>query len=240
MMEIIFENDDCLVVNKKAGESVEPVPENSGMADLPRLLAESSAGKGKPGTAFTAAHRLDVPVSGCVLFAKNRRALAFLNAAFAETGGTRDSRRIKKIYWAITEMPEKEIPETGSLLHWIRIGNGKSAAFDEEGPGRKRALLRYRIIGRGDRYLFFEIDLVTGRRHQIRAQFEKIGLHIKGDLKYGAKRSEKEGGIRLHGYSLAFPDPSTGKDIDVHAPPPLRDRLWEAFEEAVKSSPGSF
>jgi 23S rRNA pseudouridine1911/1915/1917 synthase len=129
--------------------------------------------------------------------------------------------------------------EAGELVHWIYRDKrrNKSIAFDTNGPGRKRAILRYRIAGQGERYLFLEIELVTGRSHQIRAQLAALGLHIKGDLKYGARRSEKSGGIRLHSYSLAFQNPlpggGGGEIIRVTAPPPLRDRLWEDFEKCA-------
>jgi 23S rRNA pseudouridine1911/1915/1917 synthase len=220
-VKTVFIHPDCLVVNKEAGESTEPHPP-PGMRDLPGLLKD-------PFGPVTAVHRLDVPVSGCVLFARNKQALSLLSRVFAKPYG---EGPVKKIYWAIAEMPERDFPESGELLHWIAAAGGKSKAFDEDGPGRKKALLRYRIAGQGERYLFLEVDLVTGRHHQIRAQFARLGLRIKGDLKYGARRSEKNGGIRLHAYSLSFPDPAarTGKIIQVCAAPPLRDRLWEAFE----------
>jgi 23S rRNA pseudouridine1911/1915/1917 synthase len=197
---ILYQDGSCVVINKAAGEDAEHFP-------------------------LRAVHRLDVPVSGCLLFARTPDALAFLSSAFAR--GLVDKR-----YWAILEAPETAVPGREELVHWIRWNprSNKSAAFGEAGPGRKRAALRYRIIGRGERYLFMEIKLLTGRHHQIRAQLAALGLHIKGDLKYGARRSEKEGGIRLHARSLTFPDPSGG-DAPVHvtAAPPLRDRLWEDF-----------
>ncbi|MDR2369950.1 MAG: RNA pseudouridine synthase [Treponema sp.] len=228
-MEIIFENKSCVVVNKASGESAEPLPPGSGMIDLPRLLAE------RPGV-FFAVHRLDVPVSGCVLFAKNRKALSFLGRAFAEHSAGADNG-VKKIYWAVVETPEGEIPRDGEYVHWIGSGGkSKSKAFNSEGPGLKRAVLRCRAAGRGERYLFLEIEPLTGRRHQIRAQLAALGLHIKGDLKYGAKRSDPGGGIHLHARSLSFPDPIGRGLITAAAPPPTGpegspDRLWRAFEE---------
>jgi 23S rRNA pseudouridine1911/1915/1917 synthase len=220
---ILYEDENCLVVNKLPGEAAEGSAGN--MTDLPRLLAAAFPGSFPP----AAVHRLDVPVSGCLLFARSPGALAFLGAAFSGNGPA-----IEKQYWAITELPPPapELRESGELIHWIQHDRrtNKSAAFDEQGPGRKKAILRYRLLGRGERYLFFKIDLVTGRHHQIRAQFARLGLHVKGDLKYGARRSEKGGGIRLHARSLCFPDPAK-KDvlIRVTAPPPIRDNLWDAF-----------
>jgi 23S rRNA pseudouridine1911/1915/1917 synthase len=227
---IIYTSDPCVVVNKIAGEAAEGA--GQGMADLPKLLEAQLGGS------FTAVHRLDVPVSGCTLFARSPAALSFLNAAFA-------NQRAQKYYWAIVEMPPPslDLPEKGELVHWLETDqrHNKSAAFAEEAPGRKKALLRYEVIGRGMHYLFMEIELVTGRRHQIRAQLAARGIHIKGDLKYGAKRSEKAGGIRLHAYSLRFPAPpgSPGEDpcILAKAAPPLRDRLWEDFEMGSAARP---
>ncbi|MDR1617902.1 MAG: RNA pseudouridine synthase [Treponema sp.] len=232
---ILHADERCLVVNKGIGESTEPLAGTAGQGagtapvDLPALLAEHFG-------PLQAVHRLDIPVSGCVLFARSLGVRAFLGAAFARPGS------VEKTYWAVTALPAGELPETGELVHWIGRGRGnRSLAFDGPGPGRKQAVLRYRIRGRGDRYLFWELVLVTGRHHQIRAQLARIGLPVKGDLKYGAPRSEKGGGIRLHGYSLAFPDPGPGvagnppedgKTIRVTALPPRPDALWEAFIRA--------
>jgi 23S rRNA pseudouridine1911/1915/1917 synthase len=233
---ILYVSNRCLVINKIAGEAVEGAGE--GMTDLPAVLAEQygTVTKGR-GRMFrpTAVHRLDVPVSGCALFARTPGALSFLNAAFA-------GERAEKYYWAIVENPREEIPETGELLHWIGIDKkqNKSIACGESGRGRKLGMLRYRIRGRGKHYLFMEIELVTGRHHQIRAQLAAMGLHIKGDLKYGARRSEKGGGIRLHARSLYFPEPSKdGGIVHVSAPPPGKDKLWRDFEGDGLSGAGT-
>ncbi|MDR1249069.1 MAG: RNA pseudouridine synthase [Treponema sp.] len=224
---IIYTSDQCVAVNKLSGEAVEGA--GKGMIDLPSVLEQHF--RAAPG-AFTAVNRLDVPVSGCALFARGSGALAFLNAAFA-------NRLAQKYYWAIVEKPDSNPKEAGELVHWIERDRrrNKRAAFDEAAPGREKALLRYRIAGEGTHYLFLEIELITGRTHQIRAQLAALGLHIKGDLKYGARRSEKTGGIRLHAYSLSFPAPpgapEEGERILVKARPPLRDRLWEDFEQCV-------
>jgi 23S rRNA pseudouridine1911/1915/1917 synthase len=231
MSEIIYASDQCVVVNKRCGEAVEGA--GKGMIDLPSLLQKQfGAAAGSARDSFTAVNRLDVPVSGCALFARSNAALAFLNAAFAH-------RRAQKHYWAIVEPPDRDLKEQGELVHWLERDRrrNKSAAFAEAAPGRKKAALRYRIAGTGTHYLFLEIELLTGRSHQIRAQLAALGLHIKGDLKYGARRSEKTGGIRLHAYSLRFPappgSPESGASILAQAPPPLRDRLWEDFERCV-------
>jgi 23S rRNA pseudouridine1911/1915/1917 synthase len=249
-MEIVYLDENCVVVNKSPGESTEPLGSpgeggGTGMIDLPRLLAERLAETEDPATPensparrggfFPAAiHRLDVPVSGCVLFARSPAALAFLSARFK-------AGDVEKIYWGISEMPGpgREFPETGELVHWLRRTGNNTIACDEAGPGRKKAVLRYRTLGRGSHYLFLEIELLTGRHHQIRAQLARLGTPIKGDLKYGARRSEKGGGIRLHGYAVAFPDPAgtEGRVIRVKAPPPRPDALWEAFAGCRDSLP---
>jgi 23S rRNA pseudouridine1911/1915/1917 synthase len=243
---ILYTDDQCVVVNKLCGEAAEGA--GAGMADLPALLsaALNAAAPDTPpkngGFLPAAVHRLDVPVSGCCLFARTPRALAFLNSAFSQSsnwdGESKRESVIEKHYWAITEIPPhgRTIPDSAELVHWIRTDTktNKSTAFDEVGADMKKGVLRYRILGRGDRYLFFDVELVTGRHHQIRAQFAKLGLHIKGDLKYGSKRSEKDGGIRLHAHSLAFPDPSSpDKRIKVDALPPVQDNLWNALLQFV-------
>ncbi|GHV92990.1 RNA pseudouridine synthase [Spirochaetia bacterium] len=267
-MEIVYQSEDCVIVNKLPGDSAEPLAASQtaqaagtgkGMADLPRMLLKTlPPGKDFKGKDFlpAAVHRLDVPVSGCTLFARTPEALAFLNTQFhrasdAALSGTK-APAVEKVYWAIVEMPPpgKAPGEAGEWKHWIKAGTGenKSVAYDEEGPGRKQGILRYRLVGAGTHYLFLEINLLTGRHHQIRAQLAHMGLRIKGDLKYGAKRSERGGGIRLHGYSLAFPDPAapgSAPGIRVQALPLLRDpgaskdALWDAFEAAHKTAAGA-
>jgi 23S rRNA pseudouridine1911/1915/1917 synthase len=229
---ILYCDASCVVVNKIAGEAVEGA--GKGMADLPKLLAAELSGDYPPAPAGdalplpAAVHRLDVPVSGCAAFARTGAALRFLNAAFS-------GETVKKRYWAIVEA-SKDIAESAELTHWIQFDprRNKSIAHDEPGPGRKKAILRCHLAGRGERYLFLEIELITGRHHQIRAQLERLGLHIKGDLKYGARRSEPAGGIRLHAYSLSFSNPTdSDKIIAVQAEPCLRDNLGQAFVECT-------
>ncbi|MDR2575592.1 MAG: RNA pseudouridine synthase [Treponema sp.] len=259
---ILYCDGDCVVVNKMAGEAVEGA--GKGMIDLPSLLADQMPGLSLPPALPvedalalpTAVHRLDVPVSGCTAFARTGAALRFLNNAFR-------GPMVEKRYWAIVEQPKNSgacqwIEEISSefveITHWIQFepqpsppaGEGspldarknKSFAHNEQGQGRKKAIIRCRLAGKGRNYLFLEVDLVTGRHHQIRAQFEKLGLHIKGDLKYGARRSDKEGGIRLHARSLSFPcmavgrsSPSNARKVIVRADPPIIDSLWQAFQD---------
>jgi len=212
---LLFLNDACMVINKLPGESSESI---------------FPAGKFP-----TPVHRLDMPVSGCLLLARNPEAAAFLGAAFAG----HDARVVKR-YWAIIEKPppDSTLPPSGELVHWLSENRKANKSYANENPpppkGRrarlKKAVLRYRLTGEGDRYLFMEIDLVTGRHHQIRSQLAALGLHIKGDLKYGARRSEKTGGIRLHACSLAFPNPlDPDETVTVKALPPVMDSLWTAF-----------
>jgi 23S rRNA pseudouridine1911/1915/1917 synthase len=221
MNDILFENDACIVINKRCGE------DGQKPNGLPLL---------RP------VHRLDTPASGCLLLAKTPKAAAFLSAAFSRSIETDlSSAIIKKRYWAVVEMPdsvisESELLKSKYLIHWISFdrARNKSFAHDKAGPGRKKAVLRYSTAGKGDRYLFLEIDLITGRHHQIRAQLAALGFHIKGDLKYGARRSEKSGGIRLHARSLHFPNPLAPEEtIEVKALPPIMDTLWAAFAEII-------
>ena len=223
---LLFQNGACMVINKLPGESSELLPDHSALSN---------------GGFLVPVHRLDTPVSGCLLLAKTREAAAFLGDAFAGRSGR---NVVEKRYWAVVEMPGVEgfaFPE-GEFTHWL-VENKKlnksfavprDATVKRQDARAKKAVLRCRLIGEGEHYLFYEIDLVTGRHHQIRAQLAALGLHIKGDLKYGGRRSEKGGGIRLHAYSLAFPDPLDKNGmIRVHAMPPVMDRLWAGFAAAA-------
>ncbi|MDR0475359.1 MAG: RNA pseudouridine synthase [Treponema sp.] len=220
---VLFQNEACLVINKSAGESSE-----SSDSNLPD----------KEGKVFAMpVHRLDMPVTGCLLLAKTPESAAFLSAAFA-----RRDRKIKKLYWAVIEMPDCALQPEGKLTHWIgferrsnkSVVHAHENAHNKQGKNLQKAVLRYQVIGKGERYLFLEIELITGRHHQIRAQLAALSLHIKGDLKYGAKRSEKGGGIRLHAFSLSFPNPlKPDETIEVKTLPPRMDPLWKAFAEAA-------
>ena len=229
---ILFVNKDVIVVNKAVGEAMEGA--ERGITDLPALLKAYLGEKKNKGKQFnpTAVHRLDVPVTGCALFARNARSLAFLNKSFSRN--MYEGGRAEKYYWAIVELSPSfsVLPDTGELVHWIQINvkKNKSTAYNIPNARRKEAILRYRIRGKGKSYGFMELELVTGRHHQIRAQLAAIGIRIKGDLKYGAKRSENNGGIRLHARSLYFPDPSVeGNFIQVSADPLEKDTLWKKF-----------
>ena len=221
-MQILYEDNHLIIVSKASGEIVQ----GDKTGDTPigeavkQYIKEAYA---KPGNVFLGVvHRLDRPVSGVVLFARTSKALPRLNKMFS-------SGEVHKTYWAITsEQPPQ--PE-GTLVHWLvrNEKQNKSYAYDREVPNSKRAELDYRLIGRSDRYFLLEINLKTGRHHQIRCQLAKIGCPIKGDLKYGAKRSNPDGSISLHARSIQFVHPVSGKDIYVEAPVP-DDKLWHSFD----------
>jgi len=228
---VLFISDDVIVVNKIAGEAMEGAVR--GMVDVPALLYERFGLKDK-GEDFVpvAVHRLDVPVSGCALFARNTGAAGFLGKAFSRT--TDQGGRAEKVYWAVVELSPSfsGLPAAGELVHWIQsdMKKNKSTACAAANPCGKEAVLRYRILGKGKNYGFMELDLITGRHHQIRAQLAALNIHIKGDIKYGAKRTEKDGGIRLHARSLCFPDPAAPEHrVRITADPPRMDNLWKDF-----------
>ncbi len=221
-MEILYEDNHLIIINKRAGELVQPDP--SGAPALEQQVKEwIKTRDGKPGEAFLGVvHRIDRPVSGAVLFAKTSKALARLNELIKE-------RKIGKIYWAIVEKAPAE--PAGELVHHI-VRNGKnntSKAHDTPQKDSKEARLKYCLIGSSDRYHLLEIELLTGRHHQIRAQLAKIGSPIKGDLKYGAARSNPDGGISLHARRLYFEHPvGERRMVDVVAPVPA-EKLWQFF-----------
>ena len=168
-------------------------------------------------------HRIDRPVSGAVLFAKTSKALTRLNEMIREG-------RIRKVYWALTERTPD--PESGELRHYILrdARTNRSRACDGPKPGAKEARLRYETLGAGTDYTLVEVELLTGRHHQIRAQLSKIGCPIRGDLKYGARRSLPGGGISLHSRRVEFEHPVRREPVSVTAPAPEDDNLWAYFE----------
>lgn len=221
--DILYEDNHLLVVAKHCGDLVQPDPSGeSALED--RIKAFVKARDRKSGEVFLGVvHRIDRPVSGAVLFAKTSKALVRLNEMIREG-------RIRKVYWALTEnRPEAE---EGELRHYIlRDGRtNRSKAFDAPRPEAKEARLRYRIVGAGTHYTLLEVELLTGRHHQIRAQLAKIGCPIRGDLKYGAKRSLPGGGISLHSRRMEFEHPVRHELVAVTAPVPAGDNLWAYFE----------
>ena len=221
--DILYEDNHLLVVNKRCGDLVQSDPSGTpGLEDeIKRFLV---CRDNKPGDAFLGVvHRIDRPVSGAVLFAKTSKALARLNEMIRNC-------KIDKRYWAIVE----QRPEYDSqhLTHYIlRDGRtNRSYAYDKPKGDAKLAELRYTLLAVSDRYSLVEVELLTGRHHQIRTQLSKIGSPIKGDLKYGAKRSNVGGGISLHSRSLSFEHPVRHERIEITAPVPTDDNLWQYFE----------
>ena len=220
-MQVIYEDNHIIIVSKRSGEIVqgdktgdEPLGES-----VKRYIKEAYA---KPGNVFLGVvHRLDRPVSGLVMFARTSKALPRLNKMFAGSD-------VHKTYWAIVkDMPPKT---EGTLIHWLvrNEKQNKSYAYDKEVPNSKRAELDYKVIGKSDNYYLLEVNLKTGRHHQIRCQLAKMGCPIKGDLKYGAKRSNPDGSICLHSRRMEFIHPVSQKQITVEAPVP-NDPLWQSF-----------
>lgn len=224
--DILYEDNHLLVVNKRSGDLVQPDPSGESALEE-QLKAYIKERDSKPGEVFLGVvHRIDRPVSGAVLFAKTSKALTRLNEMI-RTGA------IRKIYWAITE--NRPAVEEGSLRHWILrdAKQNRSRAYDTPKPEAKEARLNYTTPGASSRYTLIEVELLTGRHHQIRAQLSKIGCPIKGDLKYGAKRSNPDGGISLHSRRVSFEHPVRREPITITAPVPKGDNLWAFFEESI-------
>lgn len=220
-MEVIYEDNHLLIVNKVPGEIVQG--DKTGDRPLVEELKEWLKAKyNKPGNVFCGVvHRLDRPVGGLVIFAKTSKALARLNEMFR-------NGEVKKTYWAITRNAPPKQEDT--LTHYITSveRNNKSYASPIEKKGSQKAILSYRHIASSERYHLLEINLMTGRKHQIRVQLSSIGCPIKGDLKYGDKRSNPDGSISLIAHRIEFIHPVSGKEIDVTAPLP-DDNLWKAL-----------
>ena len=225
VMEVVYEDNHIIIVSKRSGEIVQG--DKTGDEPLSETVkAYLKAKYQKPGNVFLGVvHRLDRPVWGLVCFARTSKALERLNRMFAQGD-------VHKTYWAIVSAPPAE-PE-GELHHWLvrNEKQNKSYAYDREVPHAKEARLRYRVIGHGERYTLLEVHLLTGRHHQIRCQLAAIGCPIKGDLKYGARRSNPDGSISLLSRRMAFVHPVSKEQIDVTSPLP-DDRLWQ--EIAPKS-----
>ena len=212
-VDVLYEDNHVIGINKRVGDIVQ----GDKTGDVPlseHLKAYLKKKYNKPGEAYLGVvHRLDRPTTGVVLFAKTSKALSRLNTMFA------DKAQVQKTYWALVDaMP----PATeGALTHWLvrNEKQNKSVAHNKEVQHSKKAVLHYKLLKSFDHYHLLEIDLITGRHHQIRAQLAAIGLHIKGDLKYGAKRSNPDGGICLHAYKLTFEHPVKKEVITIEAAP---------------------
>ncbi len=221
-MTVLYEDNHIIIVNKTVSEIVQG--DKTGDKPLSEIVKEYLKVKyNKPGNVYIGVtHRLDRPTSGIVVFAKTSKALPRLNDMFK-------NKEVKKTYWAIVKNKPKQTE--GTLKHYL-IRNekqNKSYAYDVEKPDAKLAVLHYKLIAQSEKYYLLEIDLETGRHHQIRSQLAKIGSPIKGDLKYGAERSNPDGGISLHARKISFIHPVSKELIEVTAPVP-EDNLWKAIE----------
>lgn len=218
------------MVNKKSGEIVQG--DKTGDTPLSTVMADYiSKRDNKPGKAFIGVpHRLDRPVSGVVIFAKTSKALSRFSNLFREGG-------VDKRYWAIVS--GKVISESDKLIDYLikDEASNKSYVTTQDRRGAKEAHLEYKLLMRGDNYNLLEIKLLTGRHHQIRAQLANRGLIIKGDLKYGAKRSNPDGSISLHSRSASFIHPVKGELVEIIAPVP-NESLWNWFEDSLTSQKG--
>lgn len=220
-MEVIYEDNHLIAVNKTCNEIVQG--DKTGDTPLSDMLKAWLKEKYcKPGNVFVGVtHRLDRPVSGVVLFAKTSKALPRMNDMFR-------NGEVKKTYWAIVK--NRPPQEEGELVHWLvrNEKQNKSFAYTSEKPDSKKAVLYYKLIAISDNYCLLEVDLKTGRHHQIRCQLAKMGCPIKGDLKYGADRSNKDGGISLHSRSAEFIHPVSKQPVRIVAPVP-DDNLWQSI-----------
>lgn len=225
-MNVCYEDNHIIIVSKAAGEIVQG--DKTGDTPLSDTVKGYIKKKyQKPGNVFLGVvHRLDRPVSGLVLFARTGKALSRLSEMFR-------TRSVQKTYWAIVANEPPQM--SGTLTHWLTRDerNNKARAYDREVPNSKQAILDYRLIARSERYWLLEIELHTGRHHQIRCQLAKIGCPIRGDLKYGAPRSSSDGSISLHARRICFEHPVSHQLIDITASVPA-DRLWQAMAAEVR------
>ena len=220
---VLYEDNHLIIVNKRTSDLVQG--DSTGDEPLDAVVKQYIREKyNKPGDVFLGVvHRLDRPVSGCVVYARTSKALTRLSELFR----TRD---VKKSYWAI--VTERPPAEEGVLRNFLKKNEqqNKSYVYDKEVKGSKEATLSYRIIGRSSSFYLVEIDLQTGRHHQIRAQLAAAGCPVRGDLKYGSKRSNEGGGISLHARRISFIHPVKKEGINVEAPLP-EDKVWRLFCE---------
>lgn len=221
-MTVVYEDNHIIVVNKTSSEIIQG--DKTGDTPLSEMVKQYLKEKyHKPGNVFIGVtHRLDRPVSGLVVFAKTSKALPRLNEMFR-------NGEVKKTYWAIVKECPKETE--GELVHYLvrNEKQNKSYAYDKEVKNSKKAVLHYKLIGHSQNYYLLEVDLKTGRHHQIRCQLAKMGCPIKGDLKYGSPRSNPDGSICLHARTVQFVHPVSKEEIRLTAPVP-EGNLWNGFE----------
>ena len=219
-LQVLFEDNHIIIVNKRAGDISQG--DKTGDKPLSDVVKEYIKEKyNKPGEVFLGVvHRLDRPTSGIIIFARTSKALERLNKMLRE-------KTIHKTYWAVVKNQPKK--EKDSLINFLKKNpkNNKSTAYNKEIDGSKKAVLHYKTIKKLDNYSLLEIDLETGRHHQIRCQLANIGSPIKGDLKYGFKRSNKDGSIHLHARKINFIHPVSKKEVSVTAPL-SKDPIWDS------------
>lgn len=224
-MEVLYEDNHVIAVNKSCSEIVQG--DKTGDEPLPEVIKRYLKEKyNKPGNVFCGVtHRLDRPVSGVVLFARTSKALSRLNEMF-------QTHTLTKIYWAIVKAAPLE--PVGRLEHYLvrNEKQNKSYAYDTPRAGAKHSILSYQVIAKSERYTLLQVQLETGRHHQIRCQLAHIGCPIKGDLKYGFPRSNPDGGISLHARSLEFKHPVNQEQIKIVAPVP-NDKLWHDITKGL-------
>lgn len=221
-MTVLYEDNHLIAVNKSSSEIVQG--DKTGDEPLSETIKKYIKEKyNKPGDVYLGVtHRLDRPVSGVVLFARTSKALTRLNEMFK-------TQQVKKTYWAIVK--NKPAISEGRLEHYLvrNEKQNKSYAYDKMVPNAKKAALKYKLIGQSDTFYLLEIELETGRHHQIRCQLAKMGCPIKGDLKYGFPRSNPNGGISLHARSVEFIHPVSKEQVSITAPVPEDEKLWEVI-----------
>lgn len=219
-LQVLYEDNHIIIVNKRAGDIVQG--DKTGDKPLSDVVKNYIKDKyNKPGNVYLGVvHRLDRPTTGVVLFAKTSKALPRLNKLFAD-------KKTQKTYWALVKQEPPKTEDT--LIHWLKKNpkNNKSTAYPNEIPEGKKAVLHFQVIKKLDSYYLLEVTLETGRHHQIRVQLASMGCPIKGDLKYGFDRSNKDASISLHARSLQFTHPVSNNFIDVTAPLP-KDPVWDA------------
>ncbi len=219
-LQVLYEDNHIIIVNKRAGDIVQG--DKTGDKPLSDVVKDYIKDKyNKPGNVYLGVvHRLDRPTTGIVLFAKTSKALPRLNKLFAE-------KKANKTYWTIVKNKPSKSQDT--RINWLKKNpkNNKSTAYENEIEGSKKAILHYKTLKELDNYFLLEINLETGRHHQIRTQLANIGSPIKGDLKYGFNRSNKDASISLHARQLQFIHPVSKENINVIAPLP-KDVIWEA------------
>lgn len=224
-LQILFEDNHILIVNKRSGDITQG--DKTGDKPLSDVVKEYIKNKyNKPGNVYLGVvHRLDRPTSGAIIFAKTSKSLERLNKMLRD-------KTIHKTYWVVVKNHPKK--EKDSLLHFLKKNtkNNKSTAYSKEIDGSKKAILHYTVLKKLDNYSLLEIALETGRHHQIRAQLAGIGSPIKGDLKYGFDRSNKDGSIHLHSRRIKFRHPVSKEEMNITAPTPT-EVIWNACKETV-------